>query len=181
MVLQQVQQLLEPNFLWVPNTGWIAIGAFVTAVMAAATAYLAFENRSEARAAADTVKEIQKDRELTFRPYISWKATEGLFVIGANFGKGPALNTVFCVVQDDEQTWFANTELADFSPEQAITGEDRIELAIRKGPPPEAPTGWPRYVARWRSARISWATAIGFYQARCSPTCGIPAKRRPHG
>src|SRR5262249_23497212 len=70
-------------------------------------------------------------------------------VNGVNLGRGPALDTLFCAVQDDEQTWHANAELVDFSPGQEISIEHGITLAPMTGPPPAARPGWPRHVA-WK-------------------------------
>jgi hypothetical protein len=138
MVLQAASTA-ESTFLSVTTTGWIAIGALVTALMALATGFLAWKSRSEASAARDTVTEIQKDRELTFRPYISWKLSGGTRVNGVNLGRGPALNTVFCVVEQDERLWRWFAELVDFSPGQEINDADDLVLLPKQGQAPPRP------------------------------------------
>jgi hypothetical protein len=131
-----------------------AIGTIVlawkTSTLASGTAEMADATRTEASAAKDTISEIQKDRELTFRPYVSWKISGGTRVNGVNLGKGPALNTVFCVVEEDERLWRWFAELVDFSPGQTITDADDLVLLPKQGqPPPRALVGRvvPRKVA----------------------------------
>jgi hypothetical protein len=134
MMLLQAQPATEPSVLGLSTTGWIAIGALVTALMAVATGYLAWKSRSEASAARDTVTEIQKDRELTFRPYVSWKIGEGVSVLAVNFGRGPALHTMFCKVDQDDR-WKATPEdqLIDMSPGEKITAADKVYLVTWPG------------------------------------------------
>jgi len=59
-------------------------------------------------------------------------------VNGVNFGRGPALNTVFCVV-DGEQLWRWHPQLVDFSPGQTISDVDDLALLPKQGPPPSRP------------------------------------------
>jgi hypothetical protein len=144
----------------VSDTGWIAIGATATALMAFMAFLLALASLSAARAAAHAVKEIQKDRELTFRPYVSWElgggvrealtgmaaaASRGKLVNGVNLGNGPALNTVFCVVEDDQHSWSSTApRLVDFSPGQKIKDEHEIGLVPGTGLAPPRPQVGPR-------------------------------------
>jgi hypothetical protein len=113
--------------------------AWKTSTLASGTAEMAEATRTEARAAKDTVTEIQKDRELTFRPYVSWKISGGTRVNGVNLGKGPALNTVFCVVEEGERLWSWYPDLVDFSPGQTITDTDDVGLRPKQRPAPPRP------------------------------------------
>ena len=118
--------------------------AWKTSTLASGTQEMAEATRSEARTARDTVTEIQKDRELTFRPYISWKLGASEVVNGVNLGKGPALNTVFCVVEEDEVHWRFYAELVDFSPGQQIRDKHQLGLTERSGPTPPRPQIGPK-------------------------------------
>jgi hypothetical protein len=144
----------------VSDTGWIAIGALAIAVMALMTFFLALASLSAARAAARTVREIQKDRDLTFRPYISWElgggvrdehmgmtaaASLGRLVNGVNLGQGAALNTVFCLVAADDRTWSSTLlRLVDLSPGQRINDEHEIGLVPGTGLAPPCPQVAPK-------------------------------------
>lgn len=127
----QLSFLLRGDF-WAWN-GWIAVGALVTAAMAVATAYMARRSR-------DAITEIRRDRELTFRPYISWELGSGTYVNAVNFGKGPALNAIFCTVDEDQKTWSTTAPmLRDFSPDQKTSNSDQIMLTPGTGPIPPRP------------------------------------------
>src|SRR5581483_3231301 len=83
---------------------WAVAGG--TFALAIATAWMAWKTRGvaqatekEAKASLATVDEIRKDRELTFRPYLSWVLTPSLNA--TNNGRGPALNSVFCALEED--------------------------------------------------------------------------------
>jgi hypothetical protein len=128
---------MEPTFWGLTATGWVALGATFTAILAALTVFLAITGLSTARAARSSIQEIERDRELGFRPYVSWKLGAGTHVLGVNLGRGPALNTIFCVVDNDGWRWFP--ELVDFSPGQEITQADQVVLAGNQGPPPPRP------------------------------------------
>jgi len=85
-----------------------ARSAAATETAAAATKSEADATREEATATKGMVDEIRRDRELSYRPYVSWKLAEVTSmnsivqdnpsprVIGANFGRGPALHCL-CV------------------------------------------------------------------------------------
>lgn len=93
----------------------------------------------QAEASTIMAREMQQERELAFRPHISWKIGGGTRVVGVNFDKGPALNTVFCVVEPDEQLWRWHPELVDLSPGQPISLLDDLALFPKQGPPPPRP------------------------------------------
>jgi hypothetical protein len=126
---------------------YAAINAWATVVLAAvgivsigtgvALSVASFRSASAAKASAaaaeQTVSEIRSDRQLEYRPYVSW--TSGGWVITAhkeivnpgsahvaNYGRGPAIHTLCCV------TWIegraggvplvATTDLFDLSPDE---------------------------------------------------------------
>ncbi len=118
-------------------TGWVGISAVFTAFLALVTVVLAVTSLSAARAAQSSVREIATDRELGFRPYVVWKLGAGTHVLGANLGRGPALNTVFCVVDDGSWRWYP--ELVDFGEGELITDANEMVLAVKDGPEPPRP------------------------------------------
>jgi hypothetical protein len=128
---------MESTFWGITATGWVALGAAFTAILAALTVFLALTGLSTARAAQNSIREVQRDRELGFRPYLSWKLGAGTHVLGVNLGRGPALNTIFCVVDDHGWRWFP--ELVDFSPGQEVTQADQLVLTAQQGAPPPRP------------------------------------------
>jgi|SRR5215472_4799960 len=135
--------LLADDFWLDVHSG--SVQAILAAVLVAVTVVYVWLTRTLANRAADSVKasrdtiaEIQKDRELTFRPYVSWKISGGTRVNGVNFGKGPAVDTVFSVVEEDERLWRWYA-LVDVSPGQTITDADDLVLLPKQGPAPPRP------------------------------------------
>src|SRR5712692_9978395 len=95
--------------LWVAiGTGLLALATFVLAGISAwnvkKTGALVTATESLATATKSTVEEIQQDRELAHRPYLSWKA--GISKQGptisdgraypTNFGRGPVVHGLCC-------------------------------------------------------------------------------------
>jgi hypothetical protein len=85
------------------------MATFVLAAMAywnvRKTGGLVAATEKSAAAAKATVDEIQRDRELAYRPYLSWRVglnRSGKEITGAlawvdNFGRGPAVHCVCCI------------------------------------------------------------------------------------
>ncbi len=100
-----------------PMELWVAIGtmllAVATFVLAAITGWNVKKTGNlvkatkESDAAKQTIAEVQRDRELEYRPYLSWKVSEVVMngsqivdpgkVSVANFGRGPALHAICCL------------------------------------------------------------------------------------
>jgi hypothetical protein len=116
----------------------------------------------EAIEAKATVDEIRRDRELAYRPYISWKVTQlstasGVVmgdphIVGANFGRGPALHCICVAFWPEVMVKSRSPVLFDLSPNDSmdIVTEARdwqVPGPEVTGPPPSAPvpTGWPSY------------------------------------
>lgn len=103
-------------------TAWTAIQAVTgigvvlgTAALAIATWRLASQTSRDVRASEQTVLEIRRDRELAFRPYLSWEARPALHA--SNNGRGPALNAVFCHLAIDSDDWLSHLpSLLDLGP-----------------------------------------------------------------
>jgi hypothetical protein len=95
--------------IWVAiGTGILALATFVLAGITAwnvsKTAGLVTATEKSAAAAKATVDEIQRDRELEYRPYLSWSVKKGVmagadatFANVGNFGRGPAIHCLCCV------------------------------------------------------------------------------------
>ena len=125
-----------------------AVLAFMTWRVATATNEAAQASKeaaeagqAEAAASRATVDEMRRDRELEYRPYLSWRLTEvttnGRFgpvvdtpsprVEGANFGRGPALHCLFVAFWPDEATKVRSPLLFDLSPNEALSAIVRAE------------------------------------------------------
>jgi hypothetical protein len=88
--------------------------ASATEEAAKATHDEAEATKQEAAASLQVVEEMPADRELTFRPFLSW-VLDGT-INASNNGRGPALNSVFCGLRDDG-TWLTTLpRLIDFGP-----------------------------------------------------------------
>ncbi|HEV2953277.1 MAG TPA: hypothetical protein VG015_04240 [Candidatus Dormibacteraeota bacterium] len=125
--------------------------AVATLTQASAATDAAKATHVAAAAAADQVRELQRTREMEWRPFVNWKIGGGAWVEAANFGRGPALNTVFFVV-DTDSSWRGSPleVLCDLSPNQEIKQEDQILVVERRGtapPRPQVASGTPRAVA----------------------------------
>jgi hypothetical protein len=97
--------------------------------------------REEAAASLQVVKEMRADRELTFRPYLSWELSRGLGLHATNNGRGPALNAVFCALGDDKRSWYGHLPtLLDFGQGDKIPDEGYwLPLQPMETRPPPTP------------------------------------------
>lgn len=99
----------------------------------------------EAAASLQVVEEMKADRELTFRPYLSWELSPGRGLHAANHGRGPALNAVFCGLIG-RNIWLGHLPtLIDFGPGDKFPKEGFFfELApMEISPPPTPALGHP--------------------------------------
>jgi len=113
--------------------------AIVTGSVARATRGAAQAAKEEAAASRATVDEMRRDRDLAYRPYLSWRVAEistqaGIVVdnpsprvVGANFGRGPVLHCLFVAFWPKQMIKTRSTLLFDVSPNQDFTPEVRIE------------------------------------------------------
>ncbi len=126
---------------------WVAVGtgllALATFVLAGITAWnvrktggLVTATEKSAAAAKATVDEIQRDRVLAYRPYLSWSVKKGvragaeatLANVG-NFGRGPAIHCLCCVgFIAEEVPWLMTTPLFDLSPNEPSNREILMEM-----------------------------------------------------
>ncbi len=145
--------------------GWVAGGTGLLAIATFALAYFTWRNvrltrglieatksaaeagRTTAEAGTQTVAEIQRDRELEYRPYVSWgigsqtRAGDRIVEPGiagvSNFGRGPTIHCLCCLAWMDtaaDPLQFATTVLFDLSPQD--TGQ--LALERRSGWMPNA-------------------------------------------
>lgn len=136
----------------------LALTANVT--LAASTRDLANATSLLADTSKTTIDEIRIDRELAYRPQISWLvielATAGELVTGnpkvhvANFGRGPALHCLCVAFWPKVMVRARSTLLFDLSPNEkgdvATEARDwQVPGPDVTGPPPSGPvpTGWP--------------------------------------
>ncbi len=120
--------------------------AAATEKAAEATRDEAEATKQEAAASLQVVEEMKADRELTFRPYLSWEVSPGLGLHASNNGRGPALNAVFCGLIGDGRSWFSHLPtLIDFGPGDKIPEPGFfIQLqAMEMSPPPTPALGHP--------------------------------------
>jgi hypothetical protein len=114
-----------------------------------------------------TVDEIKRDRELAYRPYISWKLTElsvqnevvtgNPHVAGVNFGRGPALHCLCVAFWPEVMVKARSSLLFDLSPDDEfdVVTEPHVDWPVPgpdvTGQPPSAtvPQGYP-------SARVAF-------------------------
>lgn len=130
---------------WVAvGTGLLALATFVLAGMAywsvRKTGGLVTATEKSAAAAKATVDEIQRDRDLAYRPYLSWGAgynragprITAARAWAANFGRGPAIHCLCCVgFIEEEVPWLMTTPLFDLSPNEPSKRE--IDMDLRAG------------------------------------------------
>lgn len=135
--------------VWVAiGTGLLALATFVLAVITALnvkkTGALVAATQTSADAAKATVEEIQKDRELAHRPYLSWNAginrndeevTAGR-AFPVNFGRGPVVNGMCCfawTVRSGSSTILnlMTSDLFDLSADS--DKRDGLQMTIRAG------------------------------------------------
>jgi hypothetical protein len=110
--------------------------AKATETAAKATQDEAAATRDEAEASKAVVDEMRHDRELAYRPYISWRLTEATTnapggpvidlptsprVVGANFGRGPALYCLCVAFWPEQMVKARSTLLFDLSPNETLT------------------------------------------------------------
>ncbi len=105
--------------------------AAATEAAAAATQDEAQATREEAAATTKMVDEVRRDRELAYRPYLSWRLTEANLVAGivqdhpsprlwcANFGRGPALHRLCVAFWPSVMIKVRSTILFDLSPNES--------------------------------------------------------------
>jgi hypothetical protein len=107
----------EPRVMGSSSVDWTAIGtlalAAATFVLAALTARnvhktseLVNATKQSAIAAERTIAEIQRDRELEYRPFIAWQLEDPqapLTADAVNIGRGQAINCLCCAtwLRDD--------------------------------------------------------------------------------
>jgi hypothetical protein len=135
---------------------WVAAGTFLLAIATFVLAFFTWRNvrltrglvegtklsaeagKTAAEAGKQTVAEIQRDRELEYRPYVSWnivaqtRANERIVAPGtarvSNFGRGPAIHCLCCLAWMDtsaDPIQLATTFLFDLSPQD--TGDLTLE------------------------------------------------------
>jgi len=105
--------------------------AAATEAAAAATQDEAQATREEATAATKMIDEVRRDRELAYRPYLSWRITEATLANGivqdnpsprlycANFGRGPALHCLCVAFWPNVMIKVRSTILFDLSPNES--------------------------------------------------------------
>lgn len=129
--------------------GLVAAGTFLLAIATFVLAFFTWRNvrltrglvdatkraaeagKTTAETGQQTVAEIRRDRELEYRPYVSWgvgsqqragkRITEPGSAIVANFGRGPAIHCLCCLTWTDssaDSLWLATTDLFDISPQE---------------------------------------------------------------
>jgi cbb3-type cytochrome oxidase subunit 3 len=75
---------------------WTTLAAIATAILAGMTWWLAKGARAEAQASTNAILEMRQDRETSVRPYLAWRAAGSpIRAVGANIGRGAAINAVF--------------------------------------------------------------------------------------
>lgn len=117
------------------GTGLLALATFVLAAITywnvRKTGRLVEATEKSAAAAADTVVEIRRDRELAYTPYIDWQAKTGQAPSGiyigsaevSNIGQGLAIHCLACVawavtVGAASTPFTVTTELLDVRPDE---------------------------------------------------------------
>lgn len=118
---------------------WVAIVAGMAYWNVRKTGALVTATEKTAVAAKATVDEIQRDRELAYRPYLSRRSrTQGgkeitdatAYVV--NFGRGPAIHCLCCIgFIAEQQGNLMTTPLFDLSPNEPSVRE--IEMQMRSG------------------------------------------------
>jgi hypothetical protein len=95
--------------------------------------------KQEAAASLQVVEEMRADRELTFRPFLSWEFAGSIYA--SNNGRGPALNAAFCGLRDDGMWLTTLPRLIDFGPGDHIpSGAYSMLMSELKTEPPPTPT-----------------------------------------
>jgi hypothetical protein len=114
---------------------------------AAATQDEAHATRDEASATTKMVEEVRHDRELAYRPYISWRLTEARVSAGivqdnpsptlycANFGRGPALHCLCAAFWPGVMIKVRSTILFDLSPNESTEDPGAGKVYVE-------PRGW---------------------------------------
>jgi hypothetical protein len=111
------------------------VGLMAAVLTALATAVLAALTVWVMRANSDMVAEVQKDRELSARPYMTFYSDQsgfkppnppaGFSVYVANFGRGPALKCFYCARFDlgdvNGSIWYPSA-IRDFAPTIDLLG-----------------------------------------------------------
>ena len=115
--------------------------AAATEKAADATRDEADATREEAAATKQTIAEIQRDRELAHRPYLSWKprySRAGIAITNAdahvvNFGRGPAIHCLCCIgwLSDGDMSNLRTTRLFDLSPNDSTVPD--LAMEVRSG------------------------------------------------
>ncbi len=126
------------------GTGVLALATFVLAAMAywnvRKTGGLVTATEKSAAAAKATIDEIQRDRELAYRPYLSWrvgglssnpKDIKGGTAWVANFGRGPAIHCLCCTGLATPAATTVTTDLFDLSPNEPEPR--RLDMTLRSG------------------------------------------------
>jgi hypothetical protein len=132
---------------------WTATATFavagVTVALAGATVWLGFQARGSTEATKQTIAEIQRDRDLEFRPYVSWPPPNitgvldnpNAFAATAqidNLGRGPLFDGLCCLTwrpggPTTLPQYLATTNLFDLPPQHRPSNPS---LQIRGGDMP---------------------------------------------
>ena len=165
-------------FLLVLNQRLIA----ATFRMARATAAEAVATKDEAAASLQVVEEMRADRELTFRPFLSW-VLDGT-INASNNGRGPALNAVFCGLRDDglsvEKPWLTTLpRLIDFGPGDRIPSGaySMLMSKLESEPPPKPTANFP--VRKLAFCEDQLGNRYRFIQGAVKPDVWKPGQPKP--
>jgi hypothetical protein len=78
--------------------------------------------------ARQTVKEMRRDRTYANRPAFRWQVGGGAWVEGANYGLGPALNTICLVVSSNG---WRRTDLFDISADETTVAHPNAPMLLQ--------------------------------------------------
>jgi hypothetical protein len=126
----------------------VVVTAVATAALAIINYFVIRDNKKiisatqeEARASLASIEEIKRDRELGYRPFLSFEITEfhsagsttpdNLHVV--NVGRGPAINGMFALVLADGSEW-RRTKVFEAPSDDPEGGDLPIEIRKRKPP-----------------------------------------------
>jgi hypothetical protein len=133
--------------------------------------------KQEAAASLQVVEEMRADRELTFRPFLSWEYSDSIHA--SNNGRGPALNAVFCG-QYQDGTWRTTLpKLIDFGAGDHIpSGAYSMLLMPLKSDPPPTPS------AKFRVRKVALCedqlgNRYRFIQGDVKPDVWKPGQLKP--
>jgi hypothetical protein len=145
--------------------------------MARATVAEAVATKDEAAASLQVVEEMRADRELTFRPFLSWEVDGA--IQASNNGRGPALNAVFCGLRADE-TWVTTLpRLIDFGPGDHIPSGaySMLMSELESEPPPRPTVKFP--VRKLAFCEDQLGNRYCFIQGSVKPDVWKPAQPKP--